>query len=327
MTRPLRIAYQGAWYHVMNRGLAHNPIFIHDSHRQIFLELLFEIHARYQVEIHAYCLMDNHYHLLIKTPLGNISRVMRHLDGIYTQRFNKSVKRDGPLFRGRYKSILIEADEYLLQLSRYIHLNPVKAKLVKKPEQFAWSSYQAYLYDISPHWLNRTDTLSYFGISMQKEKYQLFVEDGMDGKMDHFYKKIKNIPILGTEDFARKIAEKYLKEQHKIDEIPEHKLLLIDKSSSIENIVYCVAQFYRIDEHDITLIKKRKGNQPRAIAMYLANTIGQYSLPQISLYFSNITSSGVSRACGRLHAKIKNNYKLKLEIEMLGKTIMSIVQT
>ena len=99
------------------------------THRIVFLNLLSEIHRRYRVEIHCYCLMDNHYHLLIRTPLANLSRAMRHLDGIYTQRFNRQTRTDGPLFRGRYKSILVECDNYLLQLSRYIHLNPVQAKI------------------------------------------------------------------------------------------------------------------------------------------------------------------------------------------------------
>ena len=141
MARPLRLEYPGAWYHVMNRGLARQPIFRTDAHRQHFLDLLLEIHNRYQVEIHAYCLMGNHYHLFIRTPLANLSRAMRHLNGIYTQRYNQGMHRDGPIFRGRYKSILVEADTYLLRLSRYIHLNPVAAKLVRKAETYPWSSF------------------------------------------------------------------------------------------------------------------------------------------------------------------------------------------
>ena len=134
MARPLRIEYPGAWYHVMNRGVDRQPIFLHDAHRESFLSLLSDISRSYQVEIHAYCLMNNHYHLLVRTPLGNISRAMRHLNGVYTQRFNSMEKRDGSLFRGRFKAILVEADEYLLRLSRYIHLNPVAAKLVKRAQ-------------------------------------------------------------------------------------------------------------------------------------------------------------------------------------------------
>jgi len=145
MSRPLRIEYKGAWYHVMNRGLARQPIFYNDTSRKLFLELLNEIHHRYSVEIHAYCLMGNHYHLFVRTPLGNLSRAMRHLNGVSTQRFNKLQMRDGPLFRGRYKSILVEADTYFLRLSRYIHLNPVVGNIVDTAEAYPWSSYSAYV--------------------------------------------------------------------------------------------------------------------------------------------------------------------------------------
>src|SRR3990167_7924037 len=110
MPRPLRIEYEHAWYHVMNRGAHRQTIFTSNSHRDLFLSLLEEVTSQYQVEIHAYCLMDNHYHLLIRTPLANLSRCMRHLNGVYVQHYNRSTKSDGPLFRGRYKAILVEED-------------------------------------------------------------------------------------------------------------------------------------------------------------------------------------------------------------------------
>ncbi len=145
MARPLRIEYDGAWYHVMNRGAGRKSIFYNDHHRALFLELLYEIHNRYQVEIHAYCLMGNHYHLLMRTQRPNISRAMRHLNGVYTQRYNALQRKDGALFRGRYKSILVEAESYLLRLSRYIHLNPVASILVRVAEEYPWSSYVDYI--------------------------------------------------------------------------------------------------------------------------------------------------------------------------------------
>jgi len=329
MSRPLRITYPGAWYHVMNRGLARNPIFATDDHRLIFLDLLAEIHDRYQAEIHAYCLMNNHYHLLIRTPQGNISRMMRHLNGIYTQRFNSTTNRDGPLFRGRYKSILVDADAYLLQLSRYIHLNPVQAKIVKKAEQFVWSSYRAYIVDVEPYWLNTQYTLSNFGNNSQKVKYKSFVEQGVDQRFDDSYKDMQSAPILGTEEFIKLVTERYLQDKHKIDEIPEHKLLMIDKPIDIETIVRCVLKFYGVNRQEINIIKTRGGNLPRIITIFLANTIGQYSFTQISSYICNITSSGASRACQRMQTRIKMDSKLKQDIEAIKKTLMdiSIVQT
>ena len=329
MSRPLRIAYEGAWYHVMNRGLARNLIFITNEHRLMFLDLLSEVHDRYQAEIHAYCLMKNHYHLLIRTPQGNISRIMRHLDGVYTQQFNKTINRDGPLFRGRYKAILVDADTYLLQLSKYIHLNPVEAKIVKKAEQFFWSSYRSYLSDSGPCWLNTEYTLSYFGNSIQKIKYKNFVEESSDSRFHDYEKKMNNIPILGTEEFTKLIAEKYLQDKHKINEIPMHKLLVTDTLIDIEKIVQCVVEFYRINKQEINIIKKRRGNEARKMAIYLANIIGQHSFTEISSYFSNISPSGASRACQRMQMQIKLNNNLKHDVDMIRKILvnMSVVQT
>ena len=127
MARPLRIEYPGAWYHAMNRGASGRAIFQSDRDRHAFLALFGDIAATFGVEVHAYCLMGNHYHLLLRTPRGNLSRALRHLNGVYTQRYNRTHGTDGPLFRGRFKAVLVDADTYLAALSRYIHLNPVTA--------------------------------------------------------------------------------------------------------------------------------------------------------------------------------------------------------
>ena len=132
MSRPLRIEYEGAWYHVMNRGRRFEDIFDSPDNYTAFVELLKDTSEMWNVRIAAYCLMPNHYHLLVCTPDANISRSMRHLNGLYTQAYNRDHKCDGPLFRGRYKSILVSADDYLLQLVRYIHRNPLKAGIEKK---------------------------------------------------------------------------------------------------------------------------------------------------------------------------------------------------
>jgi len=162
MSRPLRIEYEGAWYHVMNRGIARQAIYLNRDHRNVFLTLLEEISRKYYIEIHAYCLMDNHYHLLLRTPLPNLGKAMRHLDGVYTRRFNISQKRDGSIFRGRYHAILIEEEEYLIRVSRYIHLNPVSAKICSNPIDYTWSSYQYFFNeDIHCRWLIKEKILSY----------------------------------------------------------------------------------------------------------------------------------------------------------------------
>jgi len=145
MSRPLRIEYPGAWYHVMNRGRRGEAIFITDEDRGIFLELLKEVVEQWNVKVAAYCLLTTHYHLLVQTPDANVSRCMRHINGVYTQRFNRVHRSDGQLFRGRYKSILIDADSYLLAVLRYIHRNPLRAGLVENLDAYHWSSHGGYV--------------------------------------------------------------------------------------------------------------------------------------------------------------------------------------
>ena len=147
MVRSLRIEYEHAFYHVMNHGKGWQDIFCGDGYFQAFLDTIVEASERFNAIIHCYCLMNNHYHLLIETPIANLGRVMRHINGVYTQRYNRMKKTDGPLFRGRYKAILVDADSYLLQLSSYIHRNPIECRkpLVVKLEVWPWSGYPAYI--------------------------------------------------------------------------------------------------------------------------------------------------------------------------------------
>ena len=143
MARPLRLEFPGAIYHLTARGDRREDIFADDADRERLLQVFAECVARFGWVCHAYCLMDNHYHFLVETPLPNLARGMRQLNGIYTQRFNRRHGHSGHLFQGRYQAILVEKDSYLRELARYVVLNPVRARLVKRPEQWRWSSYRA----------------------------------------------------------------------------------------------------------------------------------------------------------------------------------------
>jgi REP element-mobilizing transposase RayT len=145
MGRSLRIEYPCAYYHVTSRGNERNNIFKNQRDRVKFLSYLESSVIRYGAVIHTYCLMHNHYHLLLETPLGNLSQIMQHVNGAYTNYFNTKHKRSGHLFQGRFNAILIEADAYLRELSRYIHLNPVRAGIITRPEDYRWSSYADYI--------------------------------------------------------------------------------------------------------------------------------------------------------------------------------------
>jgi len=143
MARPLRLQFEGAVYHITSRGNARQEIFLDDKDRTVFLEVLAEVIGRFGWICHAYCLMSNHYHILIETPEPNLSRGMQLLNGVYTQRFNRYHKRFGHVLQGRYKAILVERESHLLELARYVVLNPVRAKMVSSAKDWPWSSYRA----------------------------------------------------------------------------------------------------------------------------------------------------------------------------------------
>lgn len=165
MSRPLRVEYEDAYYHVMNRGGGRQVVFHDDDYYHLFLDTLVEAHSRFGLQVLSYCLMGNHYHLLVKTPRGNLGRGMQHINGVYTQRYNRLRRTDGPLFRGRYKAIIVENDSYQLQVSRYIHRNPVEAHLVDRLEDYPWSSYPAFINKgACPPWLYRDEILDQLNV-------------------------------------------------------------------------------------------------------------------------------------------------------------------
>ena len=226
MARPIRIEYPGAIYHVTSRGNDKQKIFRNNEERNKFLELLYIVNERFNWLCYGYCLMDNHYHLLIETLDGNLSKGMRHLNGVYTQYFNRKWKRTGHIFQGRYKSILIQKDSHLLEVCRYVVLNPVRAKMVESPANWKWSSYNGTaginkLHKcLKPEWI-----LGCF--SKQKKKamgnYVKFVADGI-GK-ESIMNKVKAQCMLGTDDFIAEF-EDYLAGIGKIPEIIKDQRML-----------------------------------------------------------------------------------------------------
>jgi REP element-mobilizing transposase RayT len=220
MSRPLRIQYPGAVYHVTSRGNEKKPVFKDDQDREKFLNTLQHVNKRYNWICHAYCLMTNHFHILIETPDGNLSLGMRQLNGVYTQLFNKWHGRTGHLFQGRYKAILIQKDSHLLEVCRYVVLNPVRARMVEKPEQWKWSSYLATDGKTKPHPCLTTDwVLGQFSGKRGKaeQEYRQFVQWGI-GKSS-IWTEVRGQAILGEDDFVDTFAE-HLKKQMTIPEIP-----------------------------------------------------------------------------------------------------------
>ena len=277
MARPIRIEYDGAVYHVTSRGNARKRIYKDEVDRLKFLDILAEINRRYNWLCHTYCLMDNHYHLIIETPNGNLSKGMRQLNGVYTQSFNRRHNRVGHIFQGRYKAILVEKESHLLEVCRYVVLNPVRAKAVKKPGNWKWSSYNGTAGKVKPHPCLTVDwILGQFGDKKgQAEKgYRDFVRAGIEG--ERIWKQVKGQSILGQEDYVEQLME-YIKGQRDIQEIPKQQRYL-----------------NRPGLHDLFSVQVRKNKTRRNKLMYKAIVEHGYSQKEIADYLG-LHYSTVSR--------------------------------
>jgi REP element-mobilizing transposase RayT/predicted XRE-type DNA-binding protein len=310
MARALRITFPGAFYHVTSRGNERKAVFKNKRDREKFLEYLESASQRYEALIHAYCLMDNHYHLLLETPSGNLPQIMRHINGAYTTYFNVKRDRSGHLFQGRYKAILVDIDEYAKELSRYIHLNPVRAKIVETPEEYEWSSYKHYIGIQKPaNWLWRDFILGYFGqkVSAAQKEYHKFVTALVHQEYDSPLDEVVSSTLLGSADFIAFIKENYLSAKKPDKELPALKELV--KKNSIQDIFEEVESVFTKDKV-----------MARNVKMYLCQRNSSKKLKEIGLHFG-IGESGVSQACRRVAQKIEKDKKLKKKIVRLEKKI------
>ena len=211
MPRPLRIQYPNAWYHVMNRGRRGESIFQGKEDYLCFIDLLKEMAEMWRLRVGAYCLMPSHYHLLVQTPDANLSRCMRHLNSVYTQRFNKSHLTKGQLLRGRYKSILVEPESCLLELMRYIHRNPLETRVADRLDKYPWSSHKGYISRAKKwDWVYKHFILSLFSHDKADslKRYKTFISRETPEGINLILGR-KNLPsVLGAESFVKHIKGK-----------------------------------------------------------------------------------------------------------------------
>ena len=280
MARPLRLEFAGALYHVTSRGDRREDIYETDKDRENYLSILGDVCETYHWHCHAYCLMMNHYHLLIETPEGNLSKGMRQLNGVYTQQFNRANSRVGHVFQGRYKAILVDKDSYLLELARYIVLNPVRAGIVRAAKEWRWSSYRATAgQQAVPPWLEVGWLLAAFGKrrSSAIAAYKRFVTEGKDQVSP--WADLKNQIFLGDETFVEEM-QWLIDEEKELSEVPSTQRRSIAKPL----------------EH------YAKKGLDRDDAINRAYASGGYSMKEIGNYFS-LHYSTVSRILA--HAKHK----------------------
>ena len=233
MARPIRLEYAGAIYHVTSRGDRREDIYDSDADRECFIKTLGDVCKRFNWVCHAYSLMSNHYHLLIETPDANLSKGMRQLNGVYTQAYNRSNGRVGHVFQGRYKAIMVEKQGYLLELARYIVLNPVRASMVRSVSQWRWSSYRATTGQVlNPGWLNTDWLLASFSKrkSQAVKLYKAFVAEGKGQPSP--WLQLRNQVYLGSDDFVAQLNA-LIDGDKELSEIPSSQRRAVPKALSL----------------------------------------------------------------------------------------------
>jgi len=280
MSRPLRIEYPGAIYHLTSRGNARSDIYRTRQDRQAFLDILAQTCERHRWQCYAWCLMTNHYHLVIQTEQANLSHGMRHLNGVYTQEFNRRHRRVGHLFQGRYKAILVDKDSYLLEVIRYVLLNPVRANMTQTAGQYPWSSYRSMIGKVSaPKWLARDRVLGHFSqrlVTAQKH----FIKFMQEGKgQSPLWENLRQQLYLGDEAFVHRLPLKAGNDPTLI-EVPREQRQRLGKPLSHYSKKY-------IQRDD---------------AIYAAFQCGQYTQKEIARHF-DLHYSTVSKIVKRYEKK------------------------
>jgi len=307
MGRPLRIEYPGAFYHITSRGNERRPIFRGEKDYERFFSYLESASERYGAQIHCFCLMPNHYHLLLETPRGNLSAILHHINASYTNYFNAKWRRVGHLLQGRYRALLVEKDSYALELSRYIHLNPVRAQLVEEPSDYLWSSYRAYVgVERSWPWLRREFLLDQInpGKKGAQKSYRRYVEEALREPVADPLNKVIASTLLGSEEFIDWVREKWAKKKGLHRDISALKELAL--------------------RPDLQLLQ-RKAEEifgegtllSRKTALYLAHRFSGVSLGEIGRFFGGISPSAVSQNTRRFQALLEGDPGLSRKVEKL----------
>ncbi|MCG2721397.1 MAG: transposase [Thermodesulfovibrionales bacterium] len=316
MARPLRIEYEGAVYHIIARGNRGDYIFVKDEDKEVFLDILGRSVDRYGMDIYAWCVMGNHYHLLASVPHGNLSRAMHFIGsgyGSYLGRFRGFI---GHVFAGRYKSLCVEKEGYLLELSRYIHLNPVRAAIVKTAEEYRWSSYRQYIGEERAHsWLQKEWLLSEYGATEKtaRKKYREFVDAGMKEPPQNPEEKIIGQAVLGSERFVQAVV-KSLKGKDKLGDIVAKRCF--SRTPGVDEICRAVCGYYGINE--------LKGSKAEDMFVCVAKEESHALNREIAEKIGGKSTSAIAHQYRRVMGKIGENRKSWRQFEKEKADILSL---
>lgn len=306
MARPYRLQAEGCLYHITSRGNGRKKIYQSDRDYQQFIGYVKKAKEKFKFYLYAYVLMSNHYHLLLETTQANLSRIMHYINSAYTTYHNIKHKQSGHLFQGRYKSIVVDVDSYLLELSRYIHLNPLRAKMTVEPGGYRWTSYHEYMGKKAEEVIDVQQMRNY--ISINRQEYKQFVMEGI-GKRSKIFENVYGGFILGRRDFIKAKLDE-LKEQIEGEDISYRRELI---GVEIGDIVEEVARRYKKETEQLYGAKK-KSMEAKKVAVYLCKMITGYTNKEIGNAFG-ITYSAVCKAANEAEKIINEDKGVRRKTE------------
>lgn len=321
MARPLRIEYPNAYYHVSNRGEVGLTLFPSEKYYQAFLAGLEEACERFNVQVHAYCLLRNEYHLLVKTPEANLSRFMRQVDGLFTQYYQTAKNTVGSVFHSRYKSVLLQAQPYLLEVSRYLHSLPARGQ--KQALDHPWSSMAYYANQHRPPvWFDITEVLGLMGKGKGARPYATyvtFVNAGPSEQIAAFYKRKNLLSILGDERFRKSARAKSSPEKPR----GVSRGQSARQRPSMKQVVEAVAKAFKVDEKSIYQASRgpNSKNVPRWVAMHLCQELSSVTLQDIAGRFGLKRYGTVSTTVGKLKQELEADAALQKAVDLLKKRL------
>jgi putative transposase len=319
MARPLRIQYAGAFYHVTGKGSDRKKIFQGEADFEKFKECLQEAKEKFHAIVHCYVLMGNHYHLILETPDANLSRIMHSVIGSYTIYFNKKRKRTGQLFQDRYKAILIDKDSYLLELSRYLHLNPVRARLVRKPEAYSYSSYRAYILKEKDGFVSPDLVLKMISSDRNRapQKYRAFVESGITKKLENPIEKVYRSAIAGSTAFIQAVRRRVAKKAAHPKNVSQDRR---PQRSGLDDVMAVLSSSLALPRKALL----KSGGTTRNIAIFFLKKYTGLTNPEIGALFGGLTYSAVTKVCKRLDQAASTDPRLMRQITRIERAISRI---
>lgn len=322
MARPLRIEIENGIYHVTSRGWERRVIVTDDRDRQKWVELLDRVALRFGWRFFAWMLMDNHFHLFLKTPNADLSAGMHDLNSGYATWFNRRHRRSGSLYQGRFKAILVENESYAWTLSRYIHLNPYRAKMVKRPQDYMWGSYQHFLHPRgAPEWLDWQVVLDEVGKnrSRTRKAYRRFVEQGIHERTSSPLENVVAKVLLGSAEWVERIRRVLAEEEPKAN-VPLRKQLVW--RPSMEDIEQEAAKEFGVAQ-GILHAKRVRNNEARAVALCLIRRLTKVPATQLADRYGGVSPAAISKTVQRAEVRCDEHAAWRRRLERLEKKLMT----